>query len=62
VPENATIPELSEYSLRTNEEGRATFKITKKDKWYIQLIHMVKIEDEDADWESNWSTINFEIK
>ncbi len=62
VPENATVPESSEYSLRTNEEGRATFKITKKDKWYIQLIHMVKVDDEDADWESNWSTINFEIK
>ncbi|MFT5138914.1 MAG: hypothetical protein ACI9CB_000543 [Rhodothermales bacterium] len=62
VPENADIPDLSAYTLRTDENGRATFKITQKDKWYIQLIHMQKIEDEDADYESNWSTITFEIK
>ncbi len=62
APANASIPELSAYSLRTNENGRATFKITKKDKWYIQMIHMQKIDDEDADYESNWSTITFEIK
>jgi len=57
-----SIAESSEYKLKTDKEGRATFKITQKDKWYIQLIHMKKIVDEDADYESNWSTINFEIK
>ncbi len=62
APANASIPELSAYSLRTDENGRATFKITKKDKWYIQMIHMQKIDDEDADYESNWSTITFEVK
>ena len=61
-PANANIPELSAYSLRTDENGRASFKITKKDKWYIQMIHMQKIVDEDADYESNWSTITFEIQ
>ena len=62
APANASIPELSAYSLRTDENGRATLKITKKDKWYIQMIHMQKIDDEDADYESNWSTITFEVK
>lgn len=61
-PADASIPELSAYSLRTDENGRATFKITMKDKWYVQMIHMQKIVDEDADYESNWSTITFEIK
>jgi len=61
-PKDATIPELSEYTLRTDENGRATFKITKADKWYLQMIHMQKIVDEDADYESNWSTITFEIR
>lgn len=61
-PANANIPELSAYSLRTDENGRASFKITKKDKWYIQMIHMQKIVEEDADYESNWSTITFEIQ
>jgi len=62
APEGISIPEISEYALRTDEDGRATFKITKKDKWYIQMIHMQKVDDEDADWESNWSTITFEIR
>lgn len=62
APEHATIPELSEYTLRTDDNGRATFKITKADKWYLQMIHMQKIVDEDADYESNWSTITFEIR
>jgi hypothetical protein len=62
APEKATIPEISEYRLRTDENGRATFEITEKAKWYIQMIHMQKVDDEDADWESNWSTITFEIR
>jgi hypothetical protein len=50
------------YALRTDSDGRATFEITAKDKWYIQLIHMQKVTSEDADYESNWSTLTFEIK
>lgn len=61
-PPKATIPQISAYALRTDENGRATFKITVKDKWYVQMIHMQKVTDEDADYESNWSTITFEIK
>ncbi len=62
APANAGVPELSAYALRTDENGRASFKITEKDKWYIQMIHMQKIVDDEADYESNWSTITFEIK
>ena len=56
------VAEGSLYSLRTDNNGRVAFEITEKDKWYIQMIHMQKIDDEDADYESNWSTITFEIK
>jgi hypothetical protein len=61
-PADATIPQVSAYALRTDENGRARFRITVKDKWYVQLIHMAKVTDEDADYESNWSTITFEIR
>ena len=61
VPENALIPAASLYSLRTDENGLVKFKITVKDKWFVQLIHMRKIVDEEADYESNWSTITFEV-
>lgn len=56
------VAEGSLYSLRTDNNGRVAFEITEKDKWYIQLIHMQKIDDEDADYESNWSTLTFEVK
>ena len=61
TPEQTPIPEVSEYTLRTAKDGRASFKITQPGKWYIQMIHMQKIDDEDVDYESNWSTITFAI-
>jgi Domain of unknown function (DUF4198) len=58
----ASVAQNSLYALRTDENGRAKFKITSTDKWYVQLIHMQKlVNDEDADYESNWSTITFAI-
>lgn len=58
---DASVPDLSLYTIRTDAQGRGSFKVTVKDKWYLQMIHMRKASDEDADYESNWSTINFEI-
>jgi hypothetical protein len=45
----------------TDSDGRVSFEISAKDKWYIQLIHMQPVDDEDADYESNWSTLTFEV-
>ena len=52
---------LNSYNLRTDEEGRASFLLSNKALWYITLIHMQKIADPDADYESNWATITFEV-
>lgn len=62
VDPKADVPASSLYTLRTDAEGRASFKITAADKWFIQLIHMQKMDDGEVDYESNWSTITFEIK
>lgn len=59
--EGASIPDSSVYAIKTDAQGRGSFKVTMRDKWYMQLIHMQKVSDEDADYESNWSTFNFEI-
>ena len=61
TPEQTPIPEVSEYTLRTAKDGRASFTITKPGKWYVQMIHMQKVAAEDAEYESNWSTITFAI-
>lgn len=55
-------PDGSKYALRTDANGRFKFELSAKDKWFIQLINMQKIDDEDADYESNWSTLTFEVK
>jgi uncharacterized GH25 family protein len=49
------------HTLRTDEDGRATFLISQKGVWYVSLIHMRAIDDRDADYESNWATLTFEV-
>lgn len=56
------VPEGSKYALKTDKKGRISFEISEADKWFIQLINMQKVDDEDADYESNWSTLTFEVK
>ena len=53
---------INSYSLRTDKEGRASFLLSNKALWYISLIHMQKIDDPEADYESNWATITFQVK
>lgn len=50
------------YSLRTDAEGRARFKLTRGGQWYLGLIHMEKIDQPDADYESNWATATFAVR
>jgi len=52
---------INSYDMRTDENGRASFLLNNKALWYISLIHMQKIDDPDADYESNWATITFRV-
>ncbi len=49
-------------AMRTDEKGRASFIPQAKGIWYISLIHMIKIDDPEADYQSNWATVTFEIR
>ena len=55
---------VNAQKLRTDKNGFADFKISKKSAWYIALIHVhpVKDADADADYETNWATLTFEMK
>ena len=53
---------IDSYNLRTDKDGRAHFLLNNKALWYISLIHMQKIKDAEADYESNWATITFQVK
>ena len=49
-------------TVRSDEKGLANFEIKAKGIWYISLIHMKKIDDPDADYQSDWATVTFEIR
>jgi uncharacterized GH25 family protein len=53
---------MNAYTLRTDKEGRASFELNRKSLWYISLIHMRKVDQADADYESNWATVTFHVK
>lgn len=49
-------------TMRTDSDGRGSFKVGRKGVWYLTLIHMEKLEDDpEVDYESNWATLTFEI-
>ncbi len=52
---------FNSYDMRTDADGRASFLLNNKALWYISLIHMTKIDDPDADYESNWATVTFRV-
>lgn len=53
---------INAHELRTDANGRAEFLLSNKATWYISLIHMQKITDPKADYESNWATLTFQVK
>jgi uncharacterized GH25 family protein len=59
---DASDDHINSYDLRTDKEGRASFLLSNKAVWYISLIHIQKIDDPEADYESNWATITFQVK
>lgn len=54
--------DVQAITLRTDEKGMANFILIAKGIWYISLIHMKKIDDPNADFQSDWATVTFEIR
>ncbi|MFQ5690793.1 MAG: DUF4198 domain-containing protein [Gemmatimonadota bacterium] len=49
-------------ATRTDEDGIVRFKIGVPGKWYVKFIHMVKVPDAEADYESTWATLTFGVR
>lgn len=46
----------------TDAKGRATFRVPEAGRWYLHVVHMVRLDnDPEAQWESFWSTLTFEV-
>lgn len=49
-------------SARSDPKGRASFRLGQKGVWMIKSVHMVPApKDADADWESLWASLTFEV-
>jgi uncharacterized GH25 family protein len=48
-------------TVRTNAQGKASIRVNKASQWYLSLIHMQKVNQPDADYESNWATVTFHV-
>lgn len=50
---------FEEVSTRTDEDGIARFTLSAAGQWYVKFISMVKVADDEADYESTWATLTF---
>ncbi|MGH2568900.1 MAG: DUF4198 domain-containing protein [Bacteroidota bacterium] len=57
-----TKPDTHAQSVRTNKEGVAAFRITHKGVWLVRTVHMQAAETPEADWESWWASVTFEVR
>ena len=56
-------PDTYAQSARTDENGMATVRLTHPGPWLVRTVHMLPLPDnKDADWESWWASITFEVK
>ncbi len=50
------------YSAMTDDAGVVRFNMTDQGPWMFTTIHMLRApEDVDADWESLWASLTFEL-
>ncbi|WP_457651428.1 DUF4198 domain-containing protein [Rhodocaloribacter sp.] len=47
---------------RTDETGVARIPLEAAGRWYVKLIHMARVDDGEADYESKWATLTFEVR
>ena len=52
---------IEAFKGRTNKQGIVRVKLDSEGRWYVRTIFMEKVDEEDADYESNWATLTFEM-
>lgn len=57
----AAAPE-SKQVARSDAQGRVRFRLAGKGPWLVKAVHMRRAEDAaEADWESFWASLTFEL-
>ena len=54
---------IATQSVRTDPTGVARIRLGARGQWYVKFIHMVRLQgDAEADYESKWATLTFEVR
>ena len=54
---------IAQRSTRSNAEGVATIPLGRSGTWYVKFINMVRLDgDPEAEYESKWATVTFEVR
>ena len=51
----------SPLTARSGADGRVTFRLPAGGMWLVKAVHIEPIKAEDADWESLWASLTFEL-
>lgn len=47
----------------TDSNGEADIPLKEVGRWYLRALHMIRLQDDaEADWESFWTTMTFEVQ
>ncbi|MBY0229274.1 MAG: DUF4198 domain-containing protein [Gemmataceae bacterium] len=52
---------VGEKHATTSSKGEATFRIGTAGPWLLRLVRMKRVKSKDADWESRWSALSFDV-
>jgi len=48
--------------VATNRQGNAEIRLVSEGRWYFRALHLNRLDDDpEAQWESFWSTLTFQI-
>ncbi|THD69129.1 DUF4198 domain-containing protein [Robertkochia marina] len=46
----------------TDKNGEVAIVVDQPGVWYLASIHMEAVQDDEVDYESNWTTLSFEVR
>lgn len=53
---------LPQRNLRADADGVVRVTFDRPGRWYVKFIHMIRVSDSGADYESKWATATFELR
>ena len=50
-----------EQRIRTDRNGLASITLNQKGIWLVKAVKIFRIQKDDADWQSHWASLTFEV-